>query len=91
MRILLLNPPTQDNKKFIREGRCTQEQGVWATLWPPVSLATMGAVLEHDGHDVQIIDCAASGMTWGELGEKINDLLPAWWSGAPAHRPYTMI
>ncbi len=72
MRVLLLNPPTQDNKKFIREGRCTQEQGVWATLWPPVSLTTIGAVLEQNGHEVQIMDCAASGMTWDALGEEIK-------------------
>ena len=85
--ILLLNPPTQDNKKFIREGRCTQEQGVWATLWPPVSLTTIGAVLEQNGHEVQIIDCAASEMTWDDLGEEIKKVTPrlvVWSTGTPS-------
>ena len=73
MKILLLNPPARDNKKFIREGRCTQEQGVWATLWPPLSLATMGALLEAAGHVVQIVDCAAQGMSRNAVAHVIRD------------------
>ena len=87
MKILLLNPPTLDNKKFIREGRCTQEQGVWATLWPPVSLTTIGALLEQDGHEVQILDCAASGMRWEEMGARIEKFSPGlviWSTGTPS-------
>lgn len=87
MKVLLLNPPTQDNKKFIREGRCTQEQGVWATLWPPVSLATVGAVLEHNGFQARIIDCPASEVTWEKLGEVIKEFSPQlviWSTGTPS-------
>ena len=87
MRVLLFNPPTLDNKKFIREGRCTQEQGVWATLWPPVSLATIGAVLEQDGHTVRIIDCAAAGTPWNGLGREIAQYAPGliiWSTGTPS-------
>lgn len=87
MKLLLLNPPTRDNKKFIREGRCTQEQGVWATLWPPISLVTIGAVLERDGHEVHIIDCPARGMSWDTLREEISRMLPGlviWSTGTPS-------
>ena len=87
MKVLLLNPLTLDNKKFIREGRCTQEQGVWATLWPPISLATIGAVLEEDGHEVRIVDCAAQGSSWDELGQLINRFSPEiviWSTGTPS-------
>jgi len=87
MRIVLLNPPTKDDKKFIREGRCTQEQGVWATLWPPISLATIGAVLEEDGHMVKIVDCAAQGVKWEELERLINKFSPQvviWSTGTPS-------
>jgi anaerobic magnesium-protoporphyrin IX monomethyl ester cyclase len=59
MNILLLNPPTFDNKAFIREGRCNQEQGVWTTLWPPITLATAASMLEQEGHKVEVQDCAA--------------------------------
>ncbi len=89
MKVLLCNPPALDDKKFIREGRCTQEQGVWATLWPPISLATIGAVLEEDGHEVRIIDCAAQEIGWEELEQRIDDFLPQvviWSTGTPSIR-----
>ena len=76
MKVLLLNPPTIDEKQFIREGRCTQEQGVWATLWPPLSLATMGAVLEEDGRTVKIVDCPAQEISWNGLEQVISAFSP---------------
>ncbi len=62
LKILLFNPPHPEGKGFTREGRCTQEAGIWATQWPPVSLATIAAFLEKDGHQIKIIDCPAMGM-----------------------------
>lgn len=59
MKILLINPPAFDKKAFIREGRCTQVRGAWATLRPPITLATAGTMLEAQGRHVEIIDCAA--------------------------------
>jgi len=87
MKVLLLNPPSSDNKKFIREGRCTQEQGVWATLWPPLSLATMGAVLEEAGHVVKIVDCAAQEMNRDAVGHLMREFFPEaviWSTGTPS-------
>jgi anaerobic magnesium-protoporphyrin IX monomethyl ester cyclase len=87
MNILLLNPPAELNKKFIREGRCTQEQGAWGTLWPPVSLAMTGAVLEKEGHAVRIIDCPASSMSFEHLEREMrqfNPRLVIWSTGTPS-------
>jgi len=87
MKILLLNPPAPDNRAFIREGRCTQEQGAWTTLWPPVTLATAGAMLEADGHEVEIRDCAAQKIPLSPLLEKIRQRpyeLVAWSSATPS-------
>lgn len=87
MNILLLNPPAERNKKFSREGRCTQEQGVWGTLWPPVSLAMTGAVLEKAGHAVRIIDCPAAAMDFEGLRQELqrfNPRLVIWSSGTPS-------
>jgi len=72
MKILLLNPPTDDNRAFIREGRCNQEQGVWSTLWPPVTLATAGAMLEESGHSIDILDCAAQEMHLKQLLQTVK-------------------
>ena len=87
MKVLLLNPPARNNRKFIREGRCTQEQGVWATLWPPISLVMIGAVLEKNEHDVRIKDCPAEGFTWDDLKKLITIFSPdivIWSTGTPS-------
>jgi len=87
MKVLLLNPPTRTDIAFIREGRCTQEQGVWATQWPPITLATAGAILEEGGHIVEIIDCAAGNITRKSLLEKISSGgydLAGWATGTPS-------
>ena len=87
MKILLLNPPTREGKGFIREGRCTQEGGVWTTLWPPITLATLGAVLEREGHQVEAEDAAATGLRRRELLERIAIGRPSaviWSTGTPS-------
>lgn len=60
-KVFLLNPPGPENKAYIREGRCTQERGVWATQWPPVSLTTAAALLEKDEHTVKVMDFPSIG------------------------------
>ena len=87
MEILLLNPPTPDQRAFIREGRCNQEQGVWATQWPPITLATAGAMLETQGHTVTILDCAAQAITRADLLARIRATpyaLIAWATATPS-------
>lgn len=87
MKLLLLNPPTREGKGFIREGRCTQEGGVWTTLWPPISLATVGAILERDGHDVDALDASAVGYPRDRLLADIERDRPdavIWSTGTPS-------
>ena len=87
MKILLLNPPTSDQRAFIREGRCNQEQGVWATQWPPITLTTAGAMLEAQGHAVTILDCAAQAITRADLLARIRAVsypLIVWATATPS-------
>lgn len=87
MKVLLLNPPSLHKKAFIREGRCTQEQGAWATMWPPITLATSGALLEAKGHNVEVLDCPAQGIQLGELLHRIRNRryeLIAWSAATPS-------
>ncbi len=89
MKILLLNPPTLDSKAYIREGRCNQEQGAWSTLWPPITLATAGAMLASHGHQVEILDCAAQDISRSDLLNRIhkgNYGLVAWSTATPSIR-----
>ncbi len=43
---------------------------------PPLGLAQLAAVLEINGVDVQIIDCNASHLTWGDLQQAMADAQP---------------
>lgn len=87
LKILLLNPPTREGKGFIREGRCTQEGSVWTTLWPPITLATVAAVLEAGGHRVRAIDAGATGYRRTRLLEEVAQSPPdavIWSTGTPS-------
>ncbi|HEY7818198.1 MAG TPA: cobalamin-dependent protein, partial [Vicinamibacteria bacterium] len=87
MKVLLLNPPTVEGKGFIREGRCTQEGGVWTTLWPPISLATIGAVLESEGRTVRARDAAATSYPRASLLRDLERDPPdavIWSTGTPS-------
>lgn len=84
--IFLFNPPGPDNKGFTREGRCTQEKGAWATLWPPVTLATAAAFLEQDAHTLDVTDFPALGLPLGSLKDAAAKSRPdfaIWNTGTP--------
>jgi hypothetical protein len=55
MLVYLLNPTISDQPKYIREGRCMQKAASWATVWPPITLASMGAIARKYG-DARVID-----------------------------------
>ena len=85
-KVFLFNPPAPQGRGFTREGRCTQEAGVWATQWPPVSLATTAALLEKDGHTVKVLDFPALGFTVTTLKRIIRRHQPGfsiWSTGTP--------
>jgi len=86
MKVFLFNPPGPQGRGYIREGRCTQETGVWATLWPPVSLATAAAMLNDDGHQVTVVDFPAAGRDLSALVEFVRYHRPdiaIWNTGTP--------
>ena len=85
-KVFLFNPPHPQGRGFTREGRCTQEAGVWATQWPPVSLATAAAFLEADGHAVRIMDFPAMGYDVTAIRQMISRDRPGfaiWNTGTP--------
>ncbi len=84
--ILLFNPPAPDGRGYTREGRCTQEAGVWGTQWPPLTLATAAALLRRDGHRVTLRDYPAAGLDLPSLAEDLRTLQPGfaiWSTGTP--------
>lgn len=65
MKVYLLSPPSDDGSKRVREGRCQAQEGIWITLWPPISLAQIASVLEGRGLTVKVTDASAE-----EIDEK---------------------
>lgn len=55
MKILLVNPPSMDEQKYIREGRCMQSIDSWAAIWPPLTLAILASIAKKHG-EVRMID-----------------------------------
>lgn len=71
MRILLVNPPG----KFIREARCQHKASVFQSLYPPLTLATMAALLLKEA-EVMIVDSPALTLTLRELQERVIKFKP---------------
>lgn len=73
MNIALINSPTVGGKGFIREGRCTQEASLWATQWPPISLAYIASVLTQGNDKTFIYDCPATQISLHKLISKLSE------------------
>lgn len=76
--IFLVNPPTPDGGLWIRTqhrvGRRTRENMVW----PQVSLAQMGALLQ-DSYSVKIVDANAERMSWPEFTKLLDKHQPKYY------------
>lgn len=55
MKIMLVNPPSMDDQRYIREGRCMQSIDSWAAIWPPLTLAILASIAKKYG-EVRMID-----------------------------------
>ena len=87
MNVLIFNPPSPDGAKMNREGRCTQKASIWGTQRPPLTLATVAALLENDGHRVTVRDFPATGGTEEDLVALVRQERPDyafWATGTPS-------
>lgn len=75
MKILFANPPTLDNQKFIREGRCMQSVNSWAAIWPPLTLAILASIAKKYG-EVRLIDWNVEEMSFDALVNEVADFAP---------------
>jgi len=70
MNTYLLNPTVKGGGIYIREGRCMQKASSWVTIWPPVTLAVLGAIAKKFG-PVRLLDGNVENMT---LEEFLSDI-----------------
>jgi anaerobic magnesium-protoporphyrin IX monomethyl ester cyclase len=75
MKTYLLNPTVKGQGLFIREGRCMQKTSSWVTVWPPVTLAVLGAIARKHG-DVRLLDGNVEEVTMDALLEDIAAFNP---------------
>jgi anaerobic magnesium-protoporphyrin IX monomethyl ester cyclase len=71
MRITLINPMVQDPLKIMDDPKKIQPK-----ISPPLGLAYVGAVLENDDVEVEIVDMHAERMTRTELQDHITSFQP---------------
>ncbi len=72
MNTYLLNPTLHTQERFIREGRCMQKASSWATIWPPISLATLAAIAKRRG-PVHVVDGNVEKLTLDDLLRDIGE------------------
>jgi anaerobic magnesium-protoporphyrin IX monomethyl ester cyclase len=75
VKTFLLNPTLQGKPRYIREGRCMQKASSWATAWPPVSLAVLGALAKAWG-EVRLVDGNVEKLTLDALLKDIGGFAP---------------
>jgi len=76
MKAVLVNPPDifVAKEKALKRSRTTK--GIFSKGQPPLGLAYVAAALERAQHEVQIIDCMGSEMTWQEICETLEKSNP---------------
>lgn len=77
LRVMILNPPAFQGRRFVREGRCEQRLSSFQYVMLPISLPSIAAVLRQDGHEVSIVDATAQGLDLDEVKERIAGFDPA--------------
>lgn len=75
MRLFLINPPTIDGVKYIREGRCMQSVDSWAAIWPPLTLAILATIGRKYG-EVRLIDSNVETLSSDETLQEIVAFKP---------------
>ena len=73
MKVLLLSPPYI--AEYMRNGRCDYVS--WShTQWYPIWLAYCGALLEKQGHRVELLDAPAEGLSYKDTFDKVRNFSP---------------
>lgn len=74
MKTLLINPPSQKDEIWVREGRC-QQFDIWGAPFPPLTLAYLKTQI-RDISETLVLDPGPAKMNQEEVFEKIKDFSP---------------
>lgn len=76
MKVLLINPPSFEGPKVIREGRCEQRLSSFQYVMVPISLPMIAGLLLKNNIEVKIDDFIVEDFDFGEAIEKITAYEP---------------
>lgn len=76
LRVAIVNPPSLDGVKFIREGRCEQRLSSFQYVMVPISLPSIAGLLLSKGYNVKIWDCMADNISARSLARALFDYNP---------------
>ena len=74
MKVLLINPPSQKEEIWIREGRC-QQFDIWGAPFPPLTLAYLKTQI-RDISETLVLDPGPARMNQKQVFEVIKDFQP---------------
>ncbi|MFQ5900623.1 MAG: B12-binding domain-containing radical SAM protein [Thermodesulfobacteriota bacterium] len=77
MKVLIINPPSVDGIKFVREGRCEQRLSSFQYVMVPISLPSIAGVLRGKGYNVKIIDCIAENLSIDDIVRVVSEFAPS--------------
>ncbi|HLC38912.1 MAG TPA: radical SAM protein [Patescibacteria group bacterium] len=56
---MIVNPPSPNHEKYVREGRCEQRASSFQYLMVPISLPSIAGLLRENGIEVKVLDSMA--------------------------------
>jgi radical SAM superfamily enzyme YgiQ (UPF0313 family) len=74
MKIMIINPPRVKGSPVVRTERF--EHRDIGALYPPINCLYLAAILEKEGHDVQLIDANGFHISLPEISERIQQFSP---------------
>ncbi len=73
MKVLLLNPPAE--QKYVKESRCQHSASVFQSVYPPITLAYIAALLRNE-NEVMLLDAVGEEIPMDEVEKKFIAFKP---------------
>src|SRR3972149_9899337 len=73
---MIVNPPSPNHEKYVREGRCEQRASSFQYLMVPISLPSIAGLLRREDFEVKVLDCMAEEFDQNKALKAIRQFKP---------------